>query len=359
MIHTAASDSTTVRLKAAGVLLGILSSLADTLNNMSTTLGANSSSPTDPQTPLCVLGDFAWDVLIRTNSELLHGGDTFGEVMLTPGGSAANVAVWASRCGMNTRFVGKIGRDRFGQLAQENLERERVIAHLVETEAHSTGSVAVFVDHTGQRSMVSGHGADFYLMSSELPVEAISSAQHLHLTAWSFFTDPPRSAARKAARLAREHGATVSFDPGSFQMIQEMGVKNFLAVTADLNFDIVLPNKEEGQVLTGCDEPLAIAEGLTKIFPRALIVLKLDAEGALLYDNGKSTHIPPATNNLVDATGAGDSFAGSFLAHYLVHKSPVDAARFATTISAWVIEHIGARPSADARLKTVLAARQR
>ena len=104
---------------------------------------------------------------------------------------------------------------------------------------------------------------------------------------------------------------------------------------------------------------MAIAEGLTKIFPQALIVLKLDAEGSLLYDNGKSTHIPPATNNLVDATGAGDSFAGSFLAHYLVHKSPVEAARFATTISAWVIEHIGARPSADARLKTVLAARQR
>lgn len=359
MIHTAASDNTTVRLKVVGELLGILSSLADTLINMSTNLGANSSSLTDPPTPLCVLGDFAWDVLIRTNSELLRGGDTFGEVMLTPGGSAANVAVWASRCGMNTRFVGKIGRDRFGQLAQEDLEREKVIAHLVETEAHSTGSVAVFVDHTGQRSMVSGHGADFYLMSSELPVEAISSAQHLHLTAWSFFTDPPRSAARKAARLAREHGATVSFDPGSFQMIQEMGVSNFLAVTADLDFDIVLPNKEEGQVLTGCDEPLAIAEALTKIFPRALIVLKLDAEGALLYDNGNATHIPPATNNLVDATGAGDSFAGSFLAHYLVHKSPVEAARFATTISAWVIEHIGARPSADARLKTVLAARQR
>ncbi|NDH47977.1 MAG: carbohydrate kinase family protein, partial [Acidimicrobiia bacterium] len=75
------------------------------------------SGTSTPQ--LCVLGDFAWDVLIRTNSELLRGGDTFGEVMLTPGGSAANVAVWASRCGTPTRFVGKIGRDRFGQLAQE------------------------------------------------------------------------------------------------------------------------------------------------------------------------------------------------------------------------------------------------
>lgn len=330
-----------------------MTSLADTLTDMSTAAGGVDEF----STPLCVLGDFAWDVLIRTNSELLRGGDTFGEVMLTPGGSAANVAVWASRSGMKTRFVGKIGIDRFGQLAQENLEREKVIAHLVETEAHSTGSVAVFVDHTGQRSMVSGHGADFYLMSSELPVEAIASARHLHLTAWSFFTDPPRSAARQAARIARDNGATLSFDPSSFQMIQEMGLDNFLAVTTDLKFDIVLPNKEEGQVLTGFKEPSNIVQALAEIFPGAMIALKLDAEGALIYDQGTSTHIPPATNNLVDATGAGDSFAGSFLAHYLVDGSAVDAARYATKISAWVIEHIGARPNPDARLLATLASR--
>ena len=67
---------------------------------------------------LCSLGDFAWDVLIRTNQKLLKGGDTFGEVMLMPGGSAANVAVWASRCGMPTTFVGKIGRDQVEDIAR-------------------------------------------------------------------------------------------------------------------------------------------------------------------------------------------------------------------------------------------------
>ena len=71
-----------------------------------------------------MVGDFAWDVLIRTNTELLRGGDTFGEVMMMPGGSAANVAVWAARCGLPTHFIGKIGRDRLGQLARENLARE-------------------------------------------------------------------------------------------------------------------------------------------------------------------------------------------------------------------------------------------
>lgn len=344
--------------EVAGAPIDIPFSLADTLDSVTIAQGpGREPSPTTvtSRSNLCVLGDFAWDVLIRTNTELLRGGDTFGEVLLSPGGSAANVAVWASRCGVATRFIGKVGRDRFGQLAQEDLDKERVVSHLVETEAHSTGSVAVFVDHTGQRSMVSGHGADFYLMPSELPSDEIAAARHLHLTAWSFFTDPPRSAARRAARLARDSGATVSFDPGSFQMIQEMGVAAFLAACADLAFDIVLPNKEEGAVLTGCHEPLEMAHALRTLFPTALIVLKLDAEGALVYDGVDAHHIPPATNNLVDATGAGDSFAGAFLAHYLGSRSHVEAARFATQISAWVIEHVGARPLPDQRLRRVLA----
>ena len=304
--------------------------------------------------PLCVLGDFAWDVLIRTNTELLKGGDTFGEVMLTPGGSAANVSVWAARCGYDTHFVGKIGRDRFGLLAQEDLAAERVHAHLIETDAHLTGSVAVFVDHTGERSMVSGRGADFYLLPSELPSDIVRSAGHLHLTAWSFFVDPPRAAARTAARLAREAGATLSFDPGSFQMIGEMGIDTFLGYTQDLGVDILLPNFEEGGMLTGLDEPMAIAARLAELYPGALVMLKLDAEGALVYEAGEATVVPPATNNLVDATGAGDSFAGSFLAHYLEHHDAVAAARFATQISAWVIEHLGARPQPDARLRQIL-----
>lgn len=304
-----------------------------------------------------MIGDFAWDVLIRTNNNLLKGGDSFGEVMLTPGGSAANLAVWARRCGLETHFIGKIGRDRFGQLAREDLESETVIHHLVETEAHKTGSVAVFVDQTGERSMVSGHGADFYLIPSELPRAVITSANHLHLTAWSFFTDPPRSASRIAAQIARQSNLTISFDPASFQMVQEMGVDQFLSWTKDLGINIFFPNYDEGRVLTGFDEPDQIVRSLAKIYDGALIILKLDADGALVFDGKVSTEIPPATNNLVDATGAGDSFAGAFLARYLVSNSPVSAAIFATKVAAWVIEHLGARPATDSRLQQIINSR--
>lgn len=317
---------------------------------------AASRSPDRPGagTPLVVLGDYAWDVLIRTNTELLSGGDTYGEVMLAPGGSAANVAVWARRGGLCTTFVGKIGRDRFGVLAEEELAREGVERCLITTDAHSTGSVAVWIDHTGQRSMVSGKGADHYLLPSELPRERIQASRHLHLSAWSFFADPPRTAARRAAAWAAEAGATISFDPGSFQMIQEMGVEAFLDVTADLGVDLLFPNKEEGAVLSGEREPASIAQRLAELYPGAVIALKLDADGAYLLEHGEGRHVPPATQNLVDATGAGDSFAGAFLARWLEGGDAFEAAQFATRVSAWVIEHLGARPWPDARLDALL-----
>lgn len=305
---------------------------------------------------LCVVGDFAWDVLIRTNNNVLKGGDSFGEVMLVPGGSAANVAVWAQRCGLETHFIGKIGRDRLGDLAREDLEREGVTHHFIQTDAHLTGSVAVFVDQTGERSMVSGRGADFFLLPQELPKSVINRAGYLHLTAWSFFTDPPRTAARLAAEIARSGESIISFDPASFQMIEEMGVSLFWSYIKDLGIDVFLPNYEEGRVLTNLLEPSTIAAKLAEELPNATIILKLDAEGALVHHQGAQTIIPPATNNLVDATGAGDSFAGAYLAHFDKHGSAVDAARFATRIAAWVIEHLGARPASDALLTRIIAA---
>ena len=309
----------------------------------------------DGRRPLAMVGDYAWDVMIRTNTALLTGGDTFGEVQLAAGGSAANAAVWAARCGMPTTFVGKVGRDRFGALAEEELGSEGVEAHLIRTDAHLTGAVAVWIDHNGQRSMVSGKGADHALFPQELPRALLGQVRHLHVSAWSLFDDPPRAAACASAHIVREAGGAVSFDPGSFQMIEAMGLESFLEVSRSLAPSVVFPNAEEAATLTGETGPEAMAARLAELYPGALVALKLDADGAYVLPPGeRGVAIPPNVNRLIDATGAGDAFAGAFLSRWLRGSAPDAAARFAVGISEWVIQHVGARPAPDAALRAVL-----
>ena len=296
------------------------------------------------------LGDFAWDVLIHTDAPLAPGGDTFGQVELQPGGSAANVAVWARRCGARAGFVGKIGRDRFGELARENLDEEGVEHRLSETSSRPTGVVAVWVDHTGQRSMVSGQGADFLLTPADLPPD-LETARHLHLTGWSLFTDPPRRAALTAARRAKGAGRTLSLDPASFQLIEETGPAAFVRMTAELEPGVIFPNYDEGRVLTGEREPEAMARRLSERYPGAVVALKLDARGALVGAGDRFTYLPPTPDRARDATGAGDAFAGAFLARWTRGQPPEEAARFAVVVSGWVVARRGARPLLDARMK--------
>lgn len=303
-----------------------------------------------------VVGDYAWDVLIRTRTPLLRGGDIFGRVQLTPGGSAANVAVWARRCGLSSTFVGKIGRDSFGELARRELEEEGVGAHWLTASEQPTGSVAVWVDHEGERSMVSGKGADHYLLPSELPEGLLRRARHLHLSAWSFFADPPRAAARAAANLTRAGGGTVSLDPGSFQMIEEMGVSEFVRLTADLGVGVLFPNYEEGRVLSGETEPELIAARLSGLYGGATVLLKLERSGVFLHEGGRGAHFPTTPREVVDATGAGDAFAGAFLAEWMGGSASAVAAARANRVAGWVVGRVGSRPPVDGEFGEVRSA---
>lgn len=297
--------------------------------------------------PLVAIGDLTWDVLAKPNTLLLPGGDTTGRVLLMGGGSAANVAVWAARVGYPAGFIGEVGRDRFGEFAVQELAAEGVEPHIIWNASNPTGVILVLIDAAGQRSMLTSQGADFDLRPEEVPVEVIRGAGHLHVTAWSLFTDPPRQAALKAAQAARDAGITISFDPGSFQMIREIGREEFRRMTRNLSLDFIFPNLDEGQALTGAREPQDILEVLQKLYPEAMILLKLAADGALILDQGKLIRLEATRDRPVDATGAGDSFGGAFLGHYLRSKDALVAGQLAVQAAGWVIGRFGARPPVD------------
>jgi ribokinase len=309
-------------------------------------------TPSAPrERPLVAVGDLAWDVLAKPDNLLLPGGDTTGRVQLAAGGSSANLAVWTARVGHPAGFIGKVANDRFTQYAVADLEYEGVTPHVVFTHAHPTGVILVLIDAAGQRSMLTSQGADFYLEADEIPVDAIRSAGHVHITAWSVFTDPPRQAALRAGRLGAEVGATVSFDPGSYQMIREMGRDEFRRVTRTLPVDFLLPNIDEGRALTRETKPERVHEALRDLYPGAMVVLKLDRDGVLLNDGDRLIEVAATTDNAVDATGAGDAFGGSFLGHYLRSRDARAAAELAVQVAGWVVGRFGARALPDDDLR--------
>jgi ribokinase len=321
-------------------------------------------SATDPPSPttldLLALGDLTWDVLAKPKTLLLPGGDTTGQVLLSAGGSSANLAVWAARVGaasgIRVGFLGKVGRDDLGALAAKALLAEGIRDHIVWSEAVPTSVVLVLIDQSGQRAMLTNQGADFFLLPSEVAPPVVASARHLHITAWSLFTDPPRGAALEAARLAQAAGASISFDPGSYQMIREIGREEFRRLTRELRPTIVLPNLEEGRALTGAEQPQAVAEALQDLYPGALVVLKLDRDGALIADGGSHLRVAASADQAIDATGAGDAFAGAFLGHYLRWHNAQAAAQLAVQVAGWVVGQLGARPAGNADLAARLAA---
>jgi ribokinase len=296
---------------------------------------------------IVAVGDLVWDVLAQPDTILLPGGDTTGRIALAPGGSAANVAAWVARLGAHAAFVGAVGTDAFGDLIVADLAREGVQGHITRTPDHDTGVIVVMIDKAGQRSMITNQGADFHLYPEHIPVAVIQQAAHVHITAWSLFSDPPRAAALHAAQIAKAAGATVSFDPASYQMIREMGRDTFDAIIAQLPIDIILPNRDEGMILTGEREPLLIARALRKRFKDAVVVLKLDKDGCVIsapgYEHHHTTHEVP----VIDATGAGDSFNAGFLSSYLRDGDLAKAAQLANNLGSWVVSHFGARPAVD------------
>lgn len=295
---------------------------------------------------LVSLGDLTWDVLAKPDTLLLPGGDTTGRLELSAGGSAANLAVWAQRAGYPAAFVGKIGRDRFGELATAELQAEGVQTELILSQEHPTAVILALIDRRGQRAMLTGQGADWELLPHELPQELLSQAGHLHLTAWSLFRDPPRRAALQAADIAKQAGASLSLDPASFQMIQQLGREQFLHILDQIPFDIFLPNEDEARAISGQRRPEDALTWLCQRFPKALILLKMDEDGVLLEGPALPRMAVVATDDrAVDATGAGDAFGGAFLAHWLTADDPAEAAALAVKVGGWVVSHFGARPA--------------
>ena len=278
-----------------------------------------------------MVGDVIDDVVVIPHGPLRTDTDTRSSIRSVPGGSAANTAAWLAYLGGTVDF--------YGVVAAADVQRhERLLlparAHLTGHPELPTGTIVLIID--GQRrTMLTERGANAALDLDAIPDDAIG--RHLHLTGYSLFEarDDGAAFARLIAR-ARELGSTVSVTPGSAGFIADFGVDRFRDRVAGAT--VLFPNLDEGRLLTGLDDPAAVAAALD--FP--VVALTMGAGGVLA--GGQLVPAVPAT--VVDPTGAGDAFAAGFLLEWVSSGAVVDAARAGARAAASAVGIIGGRPPA-------------
>ncbi|MCC7353927.1 MAG: hypothetical protein IT330_09235 [Anaerolineae bacterium] len=279
------------------------------------------------------LGDLCVDIVSRVPGPLRPGSDVFAETRLAVGGAAANVALWLARSGVPVTLVSRVGNDLWGRWLAEELQKEGVTLHLAIDESRPTCVIQVLVEPGGRRTFVSARGACLGWRQEDLmAVEPLlSSADLLYLSGYTFFDEAGRAVARAALARAKAYGVRVAIDPASWGPLSDVGAEAFWELAAGA--DVLLPNREEGEALTGEREPEAIARALARRV--SLVVLKLDAEGSLACtEEGVVVRYPAPALEVQDSTGAGDAFAAGFLARWCASAPLTEALGAGTSLAA-------------------------
>jgi ribokinase len=284
---------------------------------------------------LLTVGDLVLDVRVRPDRRLVHGSDVTGEVSWHPGGSAANVAVWAVRAGLAARFVGCVGDDAAAAWLRRDLEASGVEARLLARPGWRTGAVALWIHPDGERTMVTDRGANLALTAADVDPAWFAGVTWLHLTGYSLLTPGLRGA---FAALTRQ-GVPFSFDPSSAALLAEaLRPEEVLAAVAGA--EVVFPNADEARFLTGAG-PEAAVRRLAEHFPCAVVTC--GADGCLVAAGGRVGHIPAPAVPVGDAAGAGDAFAAGFLAARLSGADPFASAAAGCALAGQALLRPGAR----------------
>ena len=288
---------------------------------------------------LTTIGDIAVDVLAVAGEALTRGADARGSVRFVPGGSAANVAVWAARCGAAATCVGATGPDPWGAWLRDDLRREGV--RLVGPVRGRTAAILALVDDTGERTFVTERGAALTLAPSDLPADLWAGCDALHLPAYSLFAGALAATSRAAITGARARGAAISLDCSSASLLRAYGTERFAALLAELRPDVLFATREEAQPLFGGGDAEGSAAAMRAV--AAVAVVKQGADGILVASPaGDRRAAAPAP--VVDATGAGDALAAAFLVEYTRSGDLDRAAWAAVRLAGAVVQAPGARP---------------
>jgi len=233
-----------------------------------------------------------------------------------PGGAPANVAVGVAKLGVSSGFIGKVGDDPFGGFLEKVLRDNHVdTSHLAFAQDVRTTLVFVGVWSDGRKDMsfYRNPGADMFLGPEEVSEDYISRARVYHYGSISMIDDPSRKATLKAARIAKENGLIISYDPNLRLALWRRPDDARREIREGFKWATVAKvSEEEWEFITGTKNLEKGAEDILALGVK-LVVVSCGGRGCYFHNGREHRHIPGFRVDVVETTGAGDGFMAGLI----------------------------------------------
>ena len=241
-----------------------------------------------------------------------------------PGGAPCNVLAMLERLGKKTAFIGKVGKDMFGNQLKAAVEEVGIDtrALIMDEEVHTTlAFVHTYPDGDSDFSFYRNPGADMMLTMDEVPDDLIRDSRIFHFGTLSSTHEGVREATRHAIEVAKEAGCIITFDPNLrpplWKSLEDARVEIEYGLT---KCDVLKISDNEVEFLfdtTDYDKGAALIEEKYHI---PLVLITMGKDGSRAYYNGRRVECAPfLQEHTIETTGAGDTFCASILNYVLDH----------------------------------------
>lgn len=294
---------------------------------------------------MCV-GIATCDVLlkVRTDNFLKEDTTIADAIVVSTGGDALNVSVNLSKMGISSAVCAKIGRDKYGRLIKETLEREGVDGKwLCEREDSSTSVSTVIISEGGKRNFIFFPGATSEFTYEDVNLKCLNEIKVLDIGSYFALPSFEGMKMQKLLSYAKELGIITVMDVTNNP--QKKDLEKLESVLPYI--DYFIPSFAEATALTGTNDIEESISVFRKLGARTVIV-KLGEEGAVGNEGENCIYVPATPDFPVDTTGAGDCFVAGIIASILKGFSMKEAMVFACKAAGLSITQIGATTATTA-----------
>lgn len=293
---------------------------------------------------IVILGIFVADTAYRAERIPRLGETILGESFnLSPGGKGSNQAVAAAKAGANAHMITRLGKDTFADMALDIWQKAGVTPAITQHDNSYTGAACIFVEaKSGNNAIIVTPGVAGQIDNSDIDRNA-----ELIADADIFITqlEQPLGAAMYGLELARKNGVRTLLNPAPAAKLPD----GILALC-----DYVTPNETEAEGLTGVKvtsvESAIKAAKVLRAAGAGAAIITLGENGALYHDADTTIHVPVMpSGKVIETTGAGDSFNGSFAAAIAEGMTAVEAVKFGCAAAGISVTRAGAADSMPSR----------